>query len=104
MGETEPRQDFTGDRGNRPSGRRARGGPGQFKWIPDSLGIAPEFAPQLSDADIVRLREAVRLARPLSFLDMAARYREQRPSVAALHPWMRDLVPEALRRVLAELA
>ena len=33
---------------------------GQFEWIPDSLGIAPEFAPQFSDADVVRLREARR--------------------------------------------
>jgi len=30
---------------------------GQFEWIPDSLGIAPEFAPLFSNADIVRLRE-----------------------------------------------
>ncbi len=36
---------------------------GQFEWIPDSLGIAPEFAPQFSDADVVRLREARRALR-----------------------------------------
>ena len=31
---------------------------GQYEWIPDSLGISPEFKPQISDADIIRLREA----------------------------------------------
>jgi hypothetical protein len=30
---------------------------GQFEWISDALGIASEFAPQFSDADIVSLRE-----------------------------------------------
>ena len=48
------------------------------------------------------LEDALRLALPLSFLDMAARYRQTRPSVARLHPWMRDLVPEALRLALAQ--
>ena len=51
---------------------------------------------------MARLQDALQLARPLSFLDMAARYRQQRPSVTRLHPWMRDLVPEALRLALAE--
>jgi hypothetical protein len=50
-----------------------------------------------------RLREAFRLAAPLSFVDMAVRYRAQRPSVVRLHPWMRDLVPQALRLALAQL-
>lgn len=43
---------------------------GQFEWIPDSLGIAPEFAPQFSDADVVRLREARRaLGQDIDYLD-----------------------------------
>jgi len=50
-----------------------------------------------------RLREAFRLAAPLSFVDMAVRYRDQRPSVVRLHPWMRDLVPQTLRLALAQL-
>ena len=50
-----------------------------------------------------RLREAFRLAAPLSFVDMAVRYRAQRPSVVRLHPWMRDLVPQTLRLALAQL-
>jgi aminoglycoside phosphotransferase (APT) family kinase protein len=50
-----------------------------------------------------RLREAFRLAAPLSFVDMAIRYRDQRPSVVRLHPWMRDLVPQTLRLALAQL-
>ncbi len=33
---------------------------GQFEWIPDAIGIASPFAPQFSDTDIVRLREARR--------------------------------------------
>jgi aminoglycoside phosphotransferase (APT) family kinase protein len=50
-----------------------------------------------------RLLEALRLAGPLSFIDMAVRYRYQRPSVVRLHPWMRDLVPQTLRLALAQL-
>ena len=50
-----------------------------------------------------RLREAFRLAAPLSFVEMAVRYRDQRPSVVRLHPWMRDLVPQTLRLALAQL-
>lgn len=43
---------------------------GQFEWIPDSLGIAPEFAPQFSDTDVVRLREARRaLGKDIDYLD-----------------------------------
>lgn len=42
---------------------------GQFEWIPDSLGIAREFAPQFSDADVVSLREARRvLAQDIDYL------------------------------------
>jgi len=51
-----------------------------------------------------RLRMALRLAAPLSFLDMAIRYRQQPPSVVRLHPWMRDLVPQTLRLALACIA
>ncbi len=53
-------------------------------------GVAPEE----------RLRAALRAAAPLAFVDMALRYRAQRASVARLHPWMRDLVPQALRQAL----
>jgi hypothetical protein len=50
-----------------------------------------------------RLRESLRLAGPLGFVEMAARYRSQRPSVLRLHPWMRDLVPQTLRHALTRL-
>ncbi|MFO1160720.1 MAG: aminoglycoside phosphotransferase family protein [Reyranellaceae bacterium] len=50
-----------------------------------------------------RLLEALRLARPLAFIDMAIRYRGQRTSVVQIHPWMRDLVPQAIRLALAQL-
>jgi hypothetical protein len=53
-------------------------------------GVAPEE----------RLRGALRAAAPLAFVDMALRYRAQRPSFARLHPWMFDLVPQALRYAL----
>jgi very-short-patch-repair endonuclease len=43
---------------------------GQFEWITDPIGITPEFAPQFSDADIVRLREARRiLGKDIDYLD-----------------------------------
>lgn len=49
------------------------------------------------------LESALRDARPLSFMDMALRYGRQRPSVARQHPWMADLVPQAVRLALAAL-
>ena len=60
-------------------------------------------APFVDLAPPDRLRDALRLAAPLSFVDMAIRYRAQRPSVTRLHPWMRDLVPQTLRLALAQL-
>jgi len=43
---------------------------GQYEWIPDSLGTAPEFAPQFSDADVVRLREERRaLGQDIDYLN-----------------------------------
>ncbi len=42
----------------------------QFEWIPDTLGITPEFAPQFLDADVMRLREARRaLGQDIDYLD-----------------------------------
>ena len=61
------------------------------------------LAPFAGLAPPERLLEALRLAGPLSFVDMAVRYRGQRPSVVRLHPWMRDLVPHTLRLALAQL-
>jgi hypothetical protein len=43
------------------------------------------------------------LAVPLCFLDMAARYRRQHPSIVRLHPWMHDLVLQTVRMALAKL-
>ncbi|HET8699381.1 MAG TPA: aminoglycoside phosphotransferase family protein [Gammaproteobacteria bacterium] len=54
-------------------------------------------------APVPRLEKLLRLVLPLAFCDMALRYRRQRPSVARQHPWMRDLVPEALARAKALL-
>jgi len=86
-----------------------------FSLAPLSVGLAksPAYSPELSTrlesaylsafagvASKARLRSALHLAAPLGFIDMAIRYRHQRPSVAALHPWMQDLVPETLRLAL----
>jgi very-short-patch-repair endonuclease len=35
-------------------------GGGQYEWIPDRIDISPQFEPQISDEDIVRLRQARR--------------------------------------------
>jgi aminoglycoside phosphotransferase (APT) family kinase protein len=50
-----------------------------------------------------RLYAALHLAAPLSFIDMAWRYRHQAMSMVRLHPWMRDLVPQTLRLALAHI-
>ena len=53
-----------------------------------------------SAADLQRMLE---LAAPLCFIEMAARYRRQPPSVVMLHPWMRDLVPQTVRLALSRI-
>lgn len=50
-----------------------------------------------------QLRRALALAAPLCFIEMAQRYRHAPSSVAALHPWMYDLVPQTLRLALSRL-
>jgi len=63
-----------------------------------------EYArPFESIASPAETRGALALAAPLSFLDMAVRYRAQAPSVVRLHPWMRDVVPQTIRLALARL-
>jgi hypothetical protein len=49
------------------------------------------------------LSRALRLAAPLAFVGMALVYRAQRPSVVRLHPWMSELVPQAVRLALTAL-
>jgi Phosphotransferase enzyme family len=49
------------------------------------------------------LRPALQLAAPLGFIDMALRYRSQSPSMVRLHPWMRDLAPQAVTLAIAAL-
>ena len=60
-------------------------------------------APFESFGSAAQLRGALSRAAPLCFLDMAVRYRAQRGSMVALHPWMRDLVPYAVRLALERL-
>jgi aminoglycoside phosphotransferase (APT) family kinase protein len=72
---------------------------------PDNVGrVQRAYAAAFeSIAPPVTLRHAIELAVPLCFLEMAARYRHQRPSIVRLHPWMRDLVPQSIRLALSRL-
>jgi Phosphotransferase enzyme family len=78
--------------------------------LSQSRSASPAFLDRLEHAYLAayaelappeRLRAALHMAAPLSFIDMAIRYRYQPPSVVRLHPWMRDLVPQTLRLALA---
>jgi hypothetical protein len=60
-------------------------------------------APFESFGSAAQLHGALSRAGPLCFLDMAVRYRAQRGSMVAQHPWMRDLVPYAVRLALERL-
>ena len=72
--------------------REVVGNAGQFEWIPDSLGIAPEFAPQFSDADVVRLREARRaLGQDIDYLDASLPQLVEFPDSKALLEVHQDL-------------
>lgn len=45
-------------------------GIGHFEWIPDALGVEPEFAPKFVDSDVMRLREArIILGQDIDYLD-----------------------------------
>jgi len=60
-------------------------------------------APFESFGSAAQLHGVLSRAGSLCFLDMAVRYRAQRGSMVALHPWMRDLVPYAARLALERL-
>lgn len=65
---------------------------GQFEWIPDTLGITPEFAPAFSDADVVRLREARRaLGQDIDYLDSSLPQLVEFPDSKALLEVHQDL-------------
>ncbi|MEI7900860.1 MAG: AAA domain-containing protein [bacterium] len=65
---------------------------GQFEWITDALGITPEFAPQFSDADVVRLREARRaLGQDIDYLDASLPQLVEFPDSKALLEVHQDL-------------
>ena len=65
---------------------------GQFEWIPDSLGIAPEFSPQFSDEDVVRLRESRRaLCQDINYLDASLPQLVEFPDAKALLEVHQDL-------------
>lgn len=65
---------------------------GQFEWIPDSLGIAPDFAPKFSDADVVSLREARRvLGQDIDYLDASLPHPTEFPDAKELLEVHQDL-------------
>lgn len=65
---------------------------GQFEWITDALGITPEFSPQFSDADVVRLREARRtLGKDIDYLDASLPQLVEFPDSKALLEVHQDL-------------
>ncbi len=72
---------------------------------PDNVAVLERAyaAPFESFGSAAQLRGALARAAPLCFFDMAVRYRAQRGSMVALHPWMRDLVPYAVRLALERL-
>ena len=65
---------------------------GQFEWIPDALGITPEFEPQFADADVVQLREARRtLGKDIDYLDASLPQVVEFPDSKALLEVHQDL-------------
>lgn len=65
---------------------------GEFEWIPDGLGVGPEFAPQFSDEDIVRLREARRILGPdIDYLGASLPQLVEFPDAATLLQVHQDL-------------
>jgi len=65
---------------------------GQYEWIPDALGVEPAYAPQFSDSDIVRLREARReLGRDIDYLGASLPQLVEFPDSRALLEVHQDL-------------
>jgi very-short-patch-repair endonuclease/phosphopantetheinyl transferase (holo-ACP synthase)/DNA-directed RNA polymerase subunit L len=72
--------------------REVVGNVGQLEWITDALGITPEFSPQFSDADVVRLREARRtLGKDIDYLDASLPQLVEFPDSKALLEVHQDL-------------
>jgi len=72
--------------------REVVGSAAQFEWIPDALGVGPEFALQFSDADIVQLREARRnLGQDIDYLDVSLPQLAEFPDSKALLEVHQDL-------------
>ena len=65
---------------------------GEFEWIPDTLGIGAEFESRISDADMVRLRDARRsLGRDIDYLQASLPQIVEFPDSKALLEVHQDL-------------
>lgn len=65
---------------------------GDFEWLPDPLGIGPEFAPQFSNEDIVLLREERRiLGADIDYLDTSLPQLDEFPDPGELLQAHQDL-------------
>ena len=102
----DPRLGRCGDRASVPRSRAVDGGARQRRARNARECRCPRASvagPFESFGSAAQLRGALSRAARLCFLDMAVRYRAQRGSMVALHPWMRDLVPYAVRLALERL-
>jgi hypothetical protein len=64
----------------------------QFEWIPDALGIDPDFAPQFSDSDVVGLRDARRaLSKDIHYLHASLPQLAEFPDAKSLLEVHQDL-------------
>jgi very-short-patch-repair endonuclease len=67
-------------------------GAGQYEWLPDALGIADQFAPQITDSDIAALRTARReLGSDIEYLGSSLPQLVNFPEAADLLRLHRDL-------------
>ena len=65
---------------------------GQFEWISDPLGVEPECAPQFTDTDVVRLREARQTLGPdIDYLEASLPSLVEFPDTRALLQVHQDL-------------
>ncbi len=74
---------------------------GQFEWIPDPLGVGPQYAPRFSSEDVARLRAARRqLGQDIDYAECSLPTLAQLPDARLLLEAHRDLA--RFRTLIAE--